>query len=99
LILPEIEKALAINAKVVQIGRAAQRVPMYLESYQVRRSQAYGAQGHSGHETFPNVIRIVAAGRLDLSPIITSRYGLEATVDAIAKSTERSDGKILVKPN
>jgi threonine dehydrogenase-like Zn-dependent dehydrogenase len=99
LIIPEMEKALAINAKIVQIGRAAQKVPMYLEAFQVRRAQVYGAQGHSGHETFPNVIRMVAAGRLDLSPIITSRYGLEATVEAIAKSIERSDGKILVKPN
>jgi hypothetical protein len=99
LTIPEMERALAINSKVVQIGRAAQRVPMYLESFQVRRAQAFGAQGHSGHETFPNVIRMVAAGRLDLSPIVTSRYGLDATVEAIAKSTERADGKILVKPN
>jgi hypothetical protein len=30
---------------------------------------------------------------------VTARYELEATVDAIAKSTERADGKILVKPN
>jgi len=71
---------------------------MYLEAFQVRRAQAFGAQGHSGHETFPNVIRMVAAGRLNLSPIITSRYSLEDTVDAIAKSTKRTDGKILVKP-
>jgi threonine dehydrogenase-like Zn-dependent dehydrogenase len=99
LTLPEMEKALAINSKIVQIGRAAQRVPMYLEAFQVRRSQAFGAQGHSGHETFPNVIRLVASGRLDLSPIVTARYDLDATVDAIAKSIERTDGKILVKPN
>ena len=99
LAVPEMEKALAINAKIVQIGRAAQRVPMYLESFQVRRSQAFGAQGHSGHETFPNVIRMVASGRLDLSPIITARYNLEDAVSAIAKSTERADGKIMVKPN
>jgi threonine dehydrogenase-like Zn-dependent dehydrogenase len=99
LVVPEMEQALAINAKIVQIGRAAQRVPMYLEAFQVRRAQAFGAQGHSGHENFPNVIRMVAAGRLDLSPIITARYGLEDTVDAIARSAERADGKILVKPN
>ena len=99
LTIPEMERALAINSKVVQIGRAAQKVPMYLESFQVRRAQAFGAQGHSGHETFPNVIRMVAAGRLDLSPIVTARYGLEATVETIAKSTERADGEILVKPN
>jgi threonine dehydrogenase-like Zn-dependent dehydrogenase len=99
ILVPEMEKALAINSKIVQIGRAAQRVPMYLEAFQVRRAQAYGAQGHSGHETFPNVIRLVAAGRLDLSPIITARYDLDGTLDAIVKSTERADGKILVKPN
>ncbi len=99
LTIPEMEKALAINAKVVQIGRAAQRVPMYLESFQVRRAQVYGSQGHSGHETFPNVIRMVAAGRLDLSEIITARYTLDNVVDAIARSTQRTDGKIMVKPN
>ena len=65
----------------------------------MRRFQVFGAQGHSGHETFPNVIRMVAAGRLDLSPIITARYTLGETVDAIRKSTERTDGKIMVKPN
>jgi threonine dehydrogenase-like Zn-dependent dehydrogenase len=99
LAVPQMEKALAINAKIVQIGRAAQRVPMYLESFQVRRAQVFGAQGHSGHETFPNVIRMVASGRLDLSPMITAQYNLQDTVAAIAKSTERADGKIMVKPN
>jgi len=99
LVVPEMEKALAVNAKIVQIGRAAERVPMYLEAFQVRHSQAFGAQGHSGYENFPNVIRLVASGRLDLSPIITARYKLSETVDAIARSTTRTDGKILVKPN
>ncbi len=99
LVVPEMVKSLAINGKIVQIGRAAQNVPMYLETFQVRRGQFFGAQGHSGHETFPNVIRMVAAGRLDLSPIVTARYELADTVTAIAKSTERKDGKIMVFPN
>jgi hypothetical protein len=99
LVIPEMEKALAINGKVVQIGRAAQKVPMYLETFQVRRSQFYGAQGHSGDENFPNVIRLVASGRLDLSPIVTGRYDLRDVVKAIDKSRDRTDGKILVFPN
>lgn len=99
LTVPEMEKALAVNAKVVQIGRAAQRVPMYLETFQVRGSQFFGAQGHSGNGTFPNVIRLVASGRLDLSPIITARYSLADTVTAIGRSTKRTDGKIMVRPN
>jgi threonine dehydrogenase-like Zn-dependent dehydrogenase len=99
LVIPEMEKALAINGKISQIGRAAQRVPIYLESFQVRRAQFFGAQGHSGHENFPNVIRLVAAGRLDLSPIVTARYGLQDVIQAINKSGDRSDGKIMVFPN
>lgn len=97
--IPEMEKALAINGKIIQVGRAAQRVPMYLETLQVRRSQVYGSQGHSGDENFPNVIRLVASGRLDLSPIITAKYTLDNVVDAIARSVGRTDGKILVKPH
>jgi scyllo-inosose 3-dehydrogenase len=99
LTVPEMEQSLAINGKMVQIGRAARRVPMYLETLQVRRGQMFGAQGHSGHGTFPNVIRLVSSGRLDLSPIITARYGLDKAVDAIARSTERRDGKIMVHPD
>jgi len=99
LVVPEMEQALAINAKIVQIGRAAQKVPMYLETFQVRRSQLFGAQGHSGHANFPSVIRMVASGRLDLSPIITARYKLDNAVDAIARLTKRADGKIIIHPN
>ena len=95
--VPEMEKSLAVNGKIVQIGRAAQRVPMYLEAFQVRRSQVFGSQGHSGHGNFPSVIRMVASGRLDLTPIITSRYDLGGAVDAIVKSGDRTDGKIMVR--
>jgi hypothetical protein len=99
LTVPEMEQALAINGKIVQIGRAAQKVPMYLETFQVRRSQFFGAQGHSGHANFPSVIRMVASGRLDLSPMITGRYKLDNAVDAIARLTKRQDGKIMIHPN
>ncbi len=99
LVVPEMMKSLNVAAQIVQIGRAAQMVPMYLEALQVRRARVYGSQGHSGHGTFPNVINLVASGRLDLSPIITSRYELDDTVTAIAQSTARKDGKIMVFPN
>jgi len=41
---------------------------------------------------------MVASGRLDLSPIITARYKLDDVVQAIDKSRDRSDGKIMVSP-
>lgn len=96
--IPEMEKSIAINGKMVQIGRAAQRVPMYLEVLQVRRGQVFGSQGHSGDAIFPSVIRMMASGRLDMTQMITARYDLAKTVEAIAASGERSHGKITVKP-
>jgi scyllo-inosose 3-dehydrogenase len=97
LTIPEMEQALAINSKIVQIGRAATRVPLYLDNFQVRHTQLFGAQGHSGNATFPNVIRLMASGLIDQTRIVTARYNLPNAVDAIAKSTARTDGKILVK--
>lgn len=97
LTIPEMEKSLAINGKIVQIGRAAQRVPMYLETFQVRRSQFFGAQGHSGHANFPNVIRLMASGLMDTTKMITARYDLDDAVEAIKKASERVDGKVMVK--
>lgn len=96
-VLPEMEKSLAINGKIVQIGRAAERVPMYLEIFQVRHSQVFGAQGHSGNGTFPSVIRLMASGLIDMTRIITARYNLDQVVSAIAQSASRQDGKIMVK--
>jgi threonine dehydrogenase-like Zn-dependent dehydrogenase len=96
--IPEMEKSIAISGKIVQIGRAAQKVPMYLETLQVRRGQVFGSQGHSGDSIFPSSIRMMASGRLDMTKMITARYDLEKTVDAIKASRERGHGKITVKP-
>jgi len=96
--VPVMESSLAINGKMVIIGRAAYRVPMYLENLQVRRSQVFGSQGHSGHAIFPNVIRLMAAGRIDMTKAVTRITTLDNVVSAIDNlSRTRSDGKIQVK--
>ncbi len=95
--IPEMEESLAVGGKIVMIGRAAERVPMYLEHLQTHAAQVYGAQGHSGYGNFPSVIRLMAAGRIDLTPIITSRFPLERGVEAVQKAARREDGKIMVR--
>lgn len=95
--IPQMEESMAIGGKIVQIGRAAERVPMYLESFQVKKAKMFGAQGHSGYGTFPNVVRLIASGKIDPLKMITACYSLDKAVDAIARSTSREDGKIIVK--
>jgi len=95
--IPVMEKTLAIGGKIVQIGRAAERVPVYLEYFQTHAGQIFGAQGHSGYGTFQNVIRLMASGRIDMTQIITSRFPLSDAVSAIKKTSQREDGKVMVR--
>lgn len=95
--IPAMEKTLAIGGKIVQIGRAAERVPVYLEYFQTHAGQIFGAQGHSGYGTFQNVIRLMASGRIDMTQIITSKFSLSDAVSAIKKTSQREDGKVMVR--
>lgn len=97
--IEQMENSMAINGKITVIGRAAQHVPMYLENLQVRRGQLFGSQGHSGHGIFPSVIRMMGAGRIDTSPMITARFPLSRAVDAIKFLSEnRGEGKVMIHP-
>ncbi len=96
--LPQMIKSLAIGGKITWIGRAPQETPIYLEVLQVRRAQVYGSQGHSGWGNFKNVIRLMAAGKIDMTRIITSRFKLEDALKAFERAHKRIDGKITIKP-
>jgi threonine dehydrogenase-like Zn-dependent dehydrogenase len=65
-----------INSTVVIVARAEQRMPVCGEYFQVRRARIIGAQGHSGHGTFPNVISSMAAG-MDVTPLITKEITMK----------------------
>jgi len=96
--LPQMQRSLAIGGKIAWIGRAPSEVPIYLEVFQVRRGQIFGSQGHSGWGTFRNVIRLMAAGKIDMTKIITSRFSLDDVEKAFEKAKKREDGKITIKP-
>ena len=65
-----------INSTVVIVARAEQSMPVCGEYFQVRRARIVGAQGHSGHGTFPNVISSMAAG-MDVTPLITKEITMK----------------------
>ena len=59
--------------------------------------QVFGAQGHSGYGNFPNVIRLMAAKRIDMTQIITSRFPLDQGPQAVERASKRMDGKVMVR--
>jgi len=97
-VYPGIEKAIwegrTLNATVVVVARAEAKMPVTGEVLQVRRARIIGAQGHSGHGTFPRVIQAMATG-MDMTPMITKKIKLdEVPENIIALQTDRSNCKI-----
>lgn len=87
----------AVNSTVVIVARAEQRMPVCGEYFQVRRAKIVGAQGHSGHGTFPNVISSMAAG-MDMTPMITKEITLDEVPENLRLLQEDKDNcKISVK--
>ncbi len=84
----------AVNSTVVIVARAEQRMPVCGEFFQVKRARIIGAQGHSGHGTFFNVISSMAAG-MDITPMITKEISLEEVPENIKLlQTDRKNCKI-----
>lgn len=95
---PDIERCIwegkAVNATVSIVARAAKKIPLTGEVFQVRRASIVGSQGHSGHGTFPNVISCMADG-MDMLPLITKKISLEEVPENIVNlQTDRSECKI-----
>jgi threonine dehydrogenase-like Zn-dependent dehydrogenase len=97
-VYPAIEAAIwegrALNSTVVVVARADAKMPVTGEVLQVRRARIVGAQGHSGHGTFPRVIQAMAAG-MNMLPLITKEIALDQVPDSIVKlRTDRKECKI-----
>lgn len=95
--IPEMERSLAANGKIIYLGRAATSTSIYLDIIVSGANKIIGARGHSGYGIFPSIIKLVASGRLNLERMITSTYPFNSVLNAIKASSARMDGKILVK--
>ena len=100
-VTPNIQNAIweckAVNSTVVIVARAEQTMPVCGEYFQVRRARIIGAQGHSGHGTFSNVISCMAAG-MDISPMITKEITIEQVPENLTLlQTDRENCKISAK--
>jgi threonine dehydrogenase-like Zn-dependent dehydrogenase len=98
IVYPGIEKCIwegrTLNSTVVVVARAEAKIPVTGEVLQVRRARIVGAQGHSGHGTFPRVIQSMASG-MNMLPLITKEITLDEVPDNIVMlRTDRKECKI-----
>lgn len=97
--LPEIQKSLAIGAKICQIGMGAGVAPIIPYSIMKNAATYGGYMGGSGNGTWKNIIRLISGKKLDPSPMISGRYSLENVIDAFDKAKNGAPGKIIVTPH
>ncbi len=95
--MPQIERAFAPGGKMVYLGRTGLQAPVLLDVLVTQAARIAGARGHAGGGCFPRIIRLLEAGRLDVEAMITRRYSFDDTLAAVAKSCDRTDGKILIR--
>jgi threonine dehydrogenase-like Zn-dependent dehydrogenase len=100
-VYPGIEQVIwegrTLNSTVVVVARADAKMPVTGEVLQVRRANIVGAQGHSGHGTFPRVISAMASG-MNMLPMMTKEISLDEVPDNIVTlRTDRKETKISCK--
>lgn len=97
-VYPGIENAIwegrTLNSTIVVVARADATMPVMGEVLQVKRARMIGAQGHSGHGTFPRVIQCMATG-MNMLPLITKEINIGEVADNIVMlRTDRKECKI-----
>lgn len=89
---PVMGKSLAIGGKTVQIGHTIGLTPVDIFNWQWNAATISGSNGQSGQGIYPDVIALMAAGRIDMRKMVTGRYHLED----IEAGMQITAGKVLV---
>lgn len=97
--LQVLDRCLAVNASLIDIGLGGKFPRLPIVTYKMQGVQYAGAIGHSGMGTFQNVIRMMAAGRIDTRPMVSARLPLDDGIAAFKRLESRDDAKIMLLPN
>lgn len=89
---PVMGNALAIGGKTIQIGHTVGITPVDIFKWQWNAASISGSNGQSGQGIYPDVIALMASGRIDMRKMVTGRYNLED----IAEGMKITSGKVLV---
>jgi threonine dehydrogenase-like Zn-dependent dehydrogenase len=95
--VPTIGRLLAPGGTMAYLSRSADAPRVELDRMVTGAQRIVGSRGHAGGGCFPNILRMMAAGRLDARSMITHRMGLLDAAQGIERSRSRRDGKILLQ--
>jgi threonine dehydrogenase-like Zn-dependent dehydrogenase len=96
-VMPALLQAIAVGAKVVLLGVNDGPITLDTLPLMFRSASVFGSVAHLGGG-YPAIIALHAAGRLDLTPMISGRYALDDGVAAMERAAGGQDAKLLIHP-
>jgi threonine dehydrogenase-like Zn-dependent dehydrogenase len=96
-VMPAILDSIAIGAKIVLLGVNSGPIEMDTLPLMFRSASMYGSVAHLGGG-YPAIIALHAAGRLDLTKMISDRYSLDDAMAAMERAATGQDAKLLIYP-
>ncbi len=93
---PVMEGAIGIGGKTCQIGHRVGKTSVDMYKFMWNAARISGSNGQSGCGIYPDVINLMAAGRIDMRKAVTGRVSLENIQTGLDASAKGSAGKILV---
>ncbi len=96
-VVPAILASLGVGGKIVFLGINSEPVEIDMVALTVKAASTFSPIAHLGGG-FPAVIALHAAGRLDLTPMITARYALDDGVAALERAARGDDAKVMIHP-
>ena len=90
--------SVAPAGRIVLIGRGPHTIDLDPEHLIVRGAAMHGSIGHSGSGAFGHVIDLMAAGRLDMTRLVTATVDLDGAAALLDGTPRRGAGKVMVAP-
>ena len=88
------------EGKVAHIGWANDLPPLPVIPIMAKTLTVYGIGGNGGRGQYERSMELVSAGRVQLEPMVTHRFGLEDVASAFDVAASKADGviKVLLSP-
>jgi scyllo-inosose 3-dehydrogenase len=94
-VMPTIVEIIGFGGKIVSLGANMEPVEIDTIRLLVKAASIFFTVGHLGGG-FPAAIALHAAGKLDLTRMITSRFGVEDSMEAMATAHRGEDAKVII---
>ena len=94
--MPIITNTLGVGSTVVMTAWGAGDTSVYLPKFQLKKAKLTGSYGECGHHVYQYVIRLMASGKFDPTPIVSERYAIDDIIEAFETAKKRVAVKVMI---